>query len=111
DRAKLQSQRYPLSINTRIARTITHPKCAFFERFRAQKNNTLKPLSRQYSSRFLTDFLNKKTSFAGGWSHCVTPTTITSVFSRAVVNHKIGTHAGGAGPHDFLFDESENGER
>ncbi|HFO9070782.1 TPA: hypothetical protein ACHKIL_005078 [Escherichia coli] len=62
-------------------------------------------------SRFLTDFLNNKTSFAGGWSHCVTPTTITSVFSRTVVNHKIGTHAGGAGPHDFLFDESENGER
>ncbi|HHY8526081.1 TPA: hypothetical protein ACV75Y_005345, partial [Escherichia coli] len=31
-------------------------------------------------SRFLSDFLNNKTSFAGGWSHCVTPTTITSVF-------------------------------
>ena len=30
---------------------------------------------------------------------------------RAVVNHKIGTHAGGAGPRDFLFDESGNGER
>ncbi|EOB3985655.1 TPA: hypothetical protein ACHKPI_005137, partial [Escherichia coli] len=30
--------------------------------------------------RFLTDFLNNKISFAGGWSHCVTPTTITSVF-------------------------------
>ncbi|MGP0710410.1 hypothetical protein ACAG16_17175 [Escherichia coli] len=41
----------------------------------------------------------------------MTPTTITSIFSRTVVNHKIGTHAGGAGPHDFLFDESENGER
>ncbi|EPS5591851.1 hypothetical protein ACVF2Y_004524, partial [Salmonella enterica] len=32
-------------------------------------------------------------------------------FSRAFVNHKIGTHAGGAGPLDFLFDESGNGER
>ncbi|WP_214279537.1 hypothetical protein, partial [Escherichia coli] len=31
--------------------------------------------------------------------------------SRAVVNHKIGTHAGGAGPRDFLFDEFGNGER
>ncbi|MCV9403172.1 hypothetical protein OIK99_23190, partial [Salmonella enterica subsp. enterica serovar Agona] len=31
-------------------------------------------------------------------------------FSRAVVNHKIGTHARGAGPHDFLFDEFGNGE-
>ncbi|MCL9578626.1 hypothetical protein MU819_23465, partial [Salmonella enterica subsp. enterica serovar Enteritidis] len=29
----------------------------------------------------------------------------------AVVNHKIGTHAGGAGPRDFLFDEFKNGER
>ncbi|MGD2554559.1 hypothetical protein ACRW2M_25600, partial [Escherichia coli] len=47
-----------------------------------------------------------KTRFAGGWPHCVTPTTTTSVFIRHVVNHKIGTHAGGAGPHDFLFDES-----
>lgn len=51
DRAKLQSQSYPLSINTRIARTITHPKCAFFERLRAQKNNTPKPPDQQVSLR------------------------------------------------------------
>ncbi|MCD4035889.1 hypothetical protein KX431_26945, partial [Escherichia coli] len=99
------------SINTRIARAIAHQKCAFFERFSAQQNNTQKPLSRQYSSRFSHRFSEQQNRFAGGWSHCVTPTTITSVFSRTVVNHKIGTHAGGAGPHDFLFDESENGER
>ena len=41
----------------------------------------------------------------------MTPTTIPSVFFGAVVNHKIGTHARGAGPRDFLFDESGNGER
>ncbi|WP_205412998.1 hypothetical protein, partial [Escherichia coli] len=52
-----------------------------------------------------------KTRFAGGWPHWVTPTTITSIFSSTVVNHKIGTPAGGAGPHDFLVAESENGER
>ncbi|HHY7776044.1 TPA: hypothetical protein ACV7WG_005450, partial [Escherichia coli] len=86
---------------------IAHPKCAFFERSREQKNNTSKPPDQQVSHR-LSEQQNR---FAGGWSHCVTPTTITSVFSRTVVNHKIGTHAGGAGPHDFLFDESENGER
>ncbi|HDQ0679018.1 TPA: hypothetical protein RXG69_005508, partial [Escherichia coli] len=71
------------------------------------KNNTSKPPDQQVSHR-LSEQQNR---FAGGWFHCVTPTTITSVFSRTVVNHKIGTHAGGAGPHDFLFDESENGER
>ncbi|EPN0768422.1 hypothetical protein ACTUHG_005666, partial [Escherichia coli] len=92
-------------------RAIVHQKCAFFERFSAQQNNTQKPLSRQYSSRFSLRLSEQQNRFAGGWSHCVTPTTITSVFSRTVVNHKIGTHAGGAGPHDFLFDESENGER
>ncbi|EOD0141110.1 hypothetical protein ACJD82_005325, partial [Escherichia coli] len=75
------------------------------------KNNTLKPLPRQHSCRFSHRFSEQQNCFAGGWSHCVTPTTITSVFSRAVVNHKIGTHAGGAGPRDFLFDESGNGER
>lgn len=32
-------------------------------------------------------------------------------FPRDVVNHKIGTHAKGAGPRDFLFDEFGNGER
>ncbi|HGA6315624.1 TPA: hypothetical protein ACIS6J_004480, partial [Salmonella enterica subsp. enterica serovar Enteritidis] len=33
------------------------------------------------------DFVNNKKRLTGGWPHCVTPTTIPSVFSRAVVNH------------------------
>ncbi|WP_204362934.1 hypothetical protein, partial [Escherichia coli] len=75
--------------------------------FPRTKTTTTKAFSRQNTHRLFHRFCEQqKTCLAGGWSHCVTPTTITSVFSRAVVKHKIGTHAGGAGPHDFLFDES-----
>ncbi|EEV2458959.1 TPA: hypothetical protein ACHKA1_005175, partial [Escherichia coli] len=63
------------------------------------KNNTSKPPDQQVSHR-LSEQQNR---FAGGWSHCVTPTTITSVFSRTVVNHKIGTHAGDALQNSCAF--------
>ncbi|MDZ4899033.1 hypothetical protein [Escherichia coli] len=79
-----------------------------FSRTKKQHSETTYPTKRQQVFSPISEQQNR---FAGGWPHCVTPTTIPSVFIRHVVNHKIGTHAGGAGPRDFLFDESGNGER
>ena len=108
DRGDSKNRIYPLSINTRNAREICSKSELIFGQ---QKQQPQKRFPRKTLTGFSTDFVKNKNRLAGGWPHCVTPTTIPSVFSRAVVNHKIGTHAGGAGPRDFLFDESGNGER
>ncbi|MEF9647578.1 hypothetical protein RBH35_26035, partial [Escherichia coli] len=74
------------SIYTRIASEITHPKCAFFERFRAQKKQHSETTYPTKRSRFSHRFSEQQNRFAGGWPHCVTPTTTPSVFIRHVVN-------------------------
>ncbi|MCV7839036.1 hypothetical protein ODR18_28335, partial [Escherichia coli] len=58
--------------------------------------------------KLFTRICEQQNRFAGGWPHCVTPTTITSVFHRASSSTKSEPQRG---PRDFLPDESGNGER
>lgn len=104
-RGKFKSQSYPLSINTRIARARLLKNCSYFQPAKTAQPNPLTPIS---STDFHPDFVNNKNRPTGGWPHCVTPTTIPSVFS---VPSSITKSEPQRGPHDFLFDEFWNGER
>ncbi len=91
DRGDSKNRIYPLSINTRNAREICSKSELIFGQ---QKQQAQKRFPRKTLTGFSTDFVKNKNRLAGGWPHCVTPTTIPSVFFRAVVNHKIGTPEG-----------------
>lgn len=74
---QFESQSYPLSINTRIAREI----CSNFELFfYPPKSHTSHPLTPIPSTDFHPEFVNNKNRLTGGWPHSVTPTTIPSIF-------------------------------
>ncbi len=102
---EFESQSYPLSINTRNAREICSKSELIFGR---QKQQPQKRFPRKTLTGFSTDFVKNKNRLAGGWPHCVTPTTIPSVFS---VPSSITKSEPRRGPRDFLFDEFRNSER
>ena len=105
---QFESQSYPLSINTRIAREI----CLNFELdFQQPKTAHPHPLTPISSTDFHPDFVNNKKPSCRWLASLRDTNHHPQCFPRAVVNHKIGTHARGAGPRDFLFDEFGNGER
>ncbi|MCV8151902.1 hypothetical protein ODR31_25660, partial [Escherichia coli] len=86
--------------------------CLNFERdFQQPKTSQPHPLTPISSTDFHPDFVNNKKPSCRWLASLRDTNHHPQCFSRAVVNHKIGTHAGGAGPRDFLFDEFGNGER
>ena len=77
DRGDSKNRIYPLSINTRNAREICSKSELIFGQ---QKQQPQKRFPRKRLTGFSTDFVKNKNRLAGGWPHCVTPTTIPSVF-------------------------------
>lgn len=77
DRGDSKNRIYPLSINTRNAREICSKSELIFGQ---QKQQPQKRFPRKTLTGFSTDFVKNKNRLAGGWPHCVTPTTIPSVF-------------------------------
>ena len=76
-RGEFESQSYPLSINTRIAREI----CSNFELFfLAPPKPHTHPLTPISSTDFHPEFVNNKNRPTGDWPHSVTPITIPSIF-------------------------------
>lgn len=105
---QFESQSYPLSINTRIAREI----CSNFELFFLVPPKPHIPPTYTHLIHRLSPRICEQQKPPHRWLASLRDTNHHPQYlPRAVVNHKIGTHAGGAGPRDFLFDEFGNGER
>lgn len=105
---QFESQSYPLSINTRIAREI----CSNFELFFYPPQKPHIPPTYTHPIHRLSPRICEQQKPPHRWLASLRDTNHHPQYlPRAVVNHKIGTHAGGAGPRDFLFDEFGNGER
>ena len=77
-------------------------------RFSTPQNPVFRARYTHSIHKLFTRICEQQNRFAGGWPHCVTPTTITSVFHRASSSTKSEPQRG---PRDFLPDESGNGER
>lgn len=111
DRADSKNRIYPLSINTRNAHESSSKIACFLFDFLRAKTTTTKAFSRQNTHRLFHQFCEQQKPSCRWLASLRDTNHFLQCFFRAIVNHKIGTHAGGAGPHDFLFDEFGNGEQ
>lgn len=106
-----QSASYPLSINTRNAHESSSKIACFLFDFLRAKTTTTKAFSRQNTHRLFHRFCEQQKPSCRWLASLRDTNHLLQCFFRAVVKQKIGTHAEGAGPHDFLFDEFGNGEQ
>ncbi|WP_250242919.1 hypothetical protein, partial [Escherichia coli] len=111
DRADSKNRIYPLSINTRNAHESSSKIACFLFDFLRAKTTTTKAFSRQNTHRLFHQFCEQQKPSCRWLASLRDTNHLLQCFFRAIVNHKIGTHAGGAGPRDFLFDEFGNGEQ